>query len=229
MADGMAPGAAGLAAAPPARPPRRRWTRVAFLRALRRVHVWLGLWGALLGMGFGATGILLNHRAVLRLPVAQTARSAMQLPLPDPRPETPDAFAAWARAALGMARPAEQTTVERAHDVAWGEAVVRQPERWQARFEAARRSVQVEWFRGNAAATVRRADADLLASLTRLHKGQGAGVGWVLLADSVAGSIVLLAASGLLLWTRLEARRCVGLLGGLASLGLAALAAWPSF
>ena len=214
MADVWAPQGAPLEAVPPAR--RRGWTRLAALRFVRRIHMWLGLWGALLGMGFGATGILLNHRAVLPLPVAKTARSTMQLPLPEAAPATPDAFAAWVGTALGIARPPVQTTVERAHDVVWGDATVRQPERWQARFEAARQSVQVEWYRGNAAASVQRSDADLLAALTRLHKGQGATVGWVLLIDSIAGSIVLHAVSGLLLWTRLEVRRSAGLLVGLA-------------
>ena len=68
-----------------------------------------------------------------------------------------------------------------------------------------------------------------LAALTRLHKGQGAGVGWILLVDAVAGSIVLLAMSGLLLWSRLEGRRLVMLGGALAPLALAALLAWPFF
>src|SRR5690349_20141788 len=31
------------------------------LKWLKRVHAWLGLWGAVLGLLFGVTGILLNH------------------------------------------------------------------------------------------------------------------------------------------------------------------------
>ena len=65
-------------------------------------HVRLGLWSALLGLCSGATGILLNHRATLRLrlPLAETTRSTVQLVLPADRPETGDAFATWACDAL---------------------------------------------------------------------------------------------------------------------------------
>jgi hypothetical protein len=41
-----------------------------------------GLWGAALGLLFGATGILLNHRAVLKIPVEKTVQTTVQLQLP---------------------------------------------------------------------------------------------------------------------------------------------------
>ena len=62
--------------------------RLTFVRWVRRTHGWFGLWGALLGLIFGASGVWLNHRAVLKLQPAQTTLNA-QLALPDPRPETP--------------------------------------------------------------------------------------------------------------------------------------------
>lgn len=49
--------------------PRRR-RRAGFIVWLRRAHGWIGLWGATLGLLFGSTGILLNHRALLRIPAA---------------------------------------------------------------------------------------------------------------------------------------------------------------
>ncbi|MFD2270727.1 hypothetical protein ACFS07_05380 [Undibacterium arcticum] len=50
-------------------PKRSRSKRAVFLGWLRKTHLYIGLWGALLGLLFGATGILLNHRSVLKIPI----------------------------------------------------------------------------------------------------------------------------------------------------------------
>lgn len=206
---------------------RSRARRAFFLRWLRRVHTWLGLWGAVLGLCFGATGILLNHRATLRLPLVETTRSTFRLALPAERPETIDAFAAWAQHSLSLSRPATDTTAEAAQNELWGESAIQQPERWQVRFNAPRYLIQVEYWRGNSFASVLRYDANAFATLTRLHKAEGAGIAWILLADSVAGSIILLAVSGLLLWSRLRGDRLAILLT-FASAALTLVVGWQS-
>ncbi|WP_027572133.1 PepSY-associated TM helix domain-containing protein [Bradyrhizobium sp. WSM1743] len=206
---------------------RSRARRAFFLRWLRRVHVWLGLWGAVLGLCFGATGILLNHRATLKLPLAETTRSNFQLALPAERPETIEAFAAWAQYSLSLSRPATGTTIEAAQNVLWGDSAIRQPERWQVRFNAPRYLIQVEYWRGNSFASVLRYDANVFATLTRLHKSEGVGVAWILLADSIAGSIILLAVSGLLMWSQLRGGRLAILLV-VASAALTLVIGWQS-
>ena len=62
---------------------RKRSRNAIFLIWLRRVHLYVGLWGAALGLMFGATGIVLNHRAVLKLPIDQVVQRSAQLPVPD--------------------------------------------------------------------------------------------------------------------------------------------------
>ena len=42
---------------------KQRSRRATFVKWLRKVHGWVGLWGAVLGLLFGTTGFLLNHRA----------------------------------------------------------------------------------------------------------------------------------------------------------------------
>ena len=64
-----------------------RWNRINAIRWLRKAHGWIGLWGATLGLLFGTSGILLNHRAVMKIPAAQVQESTVQLPLPQPAPE----------------------------------------------------------------------------------------------------------------------------------------------
>ena len=42
------------------------------------------------------------------------------------------------------------------------------------------------------------------------YRGTGMGVGWILLVDTLAGSIIVLSITGVLLWTQLNRRRLVG-------------------
>ena len=52
--------------------------------------------------------------------------------------------------------------------------------------------------------------------MNNLHKGVGLSVGWVLLIDTLAGSLILFSLTGVLLSTELNKRRVVGvvLIGG---------------
>ncbi|MEA3090390.1 MAG: uncharacterized protein QOJ04_1732, partial [Caballeronia sp.] len=49
-------------------------------------------------------------------------------------------------------------------------------------------------------------------------KGVGLSVGWVLLIDTLAGSIILLSLTGVLLWTELNKRKTVGAVIVMASI-----------
>ena len=91
--------------------------RMAFVRWLRNTHGWFGLWGAVLGLMMGFSGIWLNHRNVLKLPQAQE-RNRAQLALPDPVPDTPEAMAAWLQDALRMKAPPNNTRIEPSRTVA---------------------------------------------------------------------------------------------------------------
>lgn len=67
---------------------------------------------------------------------------------------------------------------------------------------------------------VERRDQGLIDTLEDLYCSEGARVGWILLADSMEGSLVLLSLTGVVLWTELNRRRTIG-----ATIFLAALAA----
>ena len=69
-------------------------SRGGVLRWLRKTHGWIGLWGAVLGLLFGSTGFLLNHRAVMKVSAAEYEKSEIELALPQPNP------------AVGFAQPA---------------------------------------------------------------------------------------------------------------------------
>lgn len=57
----------------------------------------------------------------------------------------------------------------------------------------------------------------------------GMGVAWILLADTIAGSFIILSLTGILLWTRLHGPRLLAAGIGLGSLTLAIFFIWRAF
>ncbi len=191
-------------------------TRTDVVVWLRKTHGWIGLWGATLGLLFGFSGIWLNHRAVLPLKPA-TQREDKQLKLDDPRPPDAHGLAVWLQYAQpGLGSPTN-VRIEKAKPVPWAEpsasgvAVAMQPEHWTITFNAPKAQVQAEYWVGNASVSVRRTDSGLVATLTNLHKGVGMPVAWILLVDTLAGSLILLSLSGVSLWLLTRRKRAVGL------------------
>ena len=206
-----------------AKPKLGRTRRGTFLLWLRNTHGYIGLWGAGLGLLFGATGFLLNHKHVMKLPVAKMEQSQAELALPMPHPADADALARWLQSTLAIKQAPFKITSEPAKTVTWGGVDVKQPALWKVDFHNPQHSITTEYWVGNQFVSVKRTESDSLDFITRLHKGLGMGVGWVLLADSLAGALILLSITGVLLWTRMRGSRLVmvGLCG--TSLGLAVL------
>lgn len=199
-------------------PPPAPTRRALAVKWLRKMHGWIGLWGAVLGLLFGSTGILLNHRAILQIPAAQSQESTVQIPLPDPAPADPQALAAWLKRSLKLRPDPARVKAEPARAVAWGDRAVVQPARWSASFTSPSGGVQAEYWVGNSYVSLKRIENNFFATLTNLHKGVGMSVGWILLVDTLAGSIILLSLSGVVLWTLTNRRRTVGI--AIASLSL---------
>lgn len=200
---------------------QQRSRRATFIKWLRKVHGWIGLWGAALGLLFGTTGFLLNHRGgPLRVSTGEPQVSVLQVPLPQPAPQTPRELGQWLRHELNLAGKPGRVQQEPARPVAWGERSIVQPEHWQLNFASPRENTSAEYWVGNGYVTVKRSENTCLAMLTNLHKGVGLSVGWVLLIDTLAGSIILLSLTGVLLWTELNKRKTVGavlVLGSIAA------------
>ena len=205
------------------------WSRGAFLKWLRRIHAWLGLWGATLGILFGVTGILLNHRGTLKINAAKTEQTKRELPVSDQKFENVETFAAWLQVELELEKKWSRARSQESREISWGGKSVTQPERWSVSFSNPKRSYSAEYWVGNAYTSVRQFDRNIFAFLNWLHMASGMGVAWILLADTVAGSLIILALSGILLWTRLHGPRLLaaGLVFG--SLTLAIIFVWQTF
>lgn len=207
--------------------PRRRGRRAVFLTWVRKIHLYVGLWGAILGLLFGATGILLNHRAILKIPVEKSIQKTVQLALPEQRPGTPEELAAWLQGELKFT-PEQVVQVKKqpAKTVVWDDREVLQPERWSVSLQTPQRSVSAEYFAGNRFVKLDHTDATPIGTLIRLHMSVGVNAFWVLLADTIAGSLMLLSITGLLLWTQLRAMHTVAVTTSLGALLAATWLMW---
>jgi hypothetical protein len=209
-------------------------TRLAVVLWLRRTHGWFGLWGATFGLLVGFSGVWLNHRAVLKLPFVQAMQNT-QIALPDPAPADAEALALWLRISLQLDAPATSVRVEKARPVSWTERdtgnaaapapPLMQPERWIVSFGGPHSTWQAEAWAGNQSVSIRRVDNGLIGTLTNLHKGIGMPVAWILLVDTLAGSLVFLSLSGVLLWWQTRrAHRREGLIFAISALAIFGLA-----
>jgi hypothetical protein len=209
-------------AAATALPSNRVNRRLAFVRWVRRTHGWFGLWGALLGLMAGTSGIWLNHRSVMKLELPDQHQSSAQLALPEPRPETANAMAVWLQGVLKADRPANNIRVERSRPVPWAERgggeksgegrPAMQPERWTFAFGGPNKVMQVEYWVGNRSASVRTTQNGFIATLTNLHKGTTMPAPWILLIDTLAGAMIFLSISGVILWWETHRRRVAGMM-----------------
>jgi hypothetical protein len=169
-----------------------------------------------LGLLFGFSGIWLNHRNVLKLPQAQE-RTRAQLALPEPVPETPEAMGRWLQESLRMSGPPNSSRIEPAKPVAWADKsdknapALTQPAHWVFNFGGPNEIVQAEYWQGNRSVGVTTTHNGFVATLTNMHKGGGMPLPWILLVDTLAGSLIFLSISGVVLWMLTHRRRRVGL------------------
>ena len=81
--------------------------------------------------------------------------------------------------------------------------------------------LQAAMCQNGRAGSVKRQEVNLFGFLMRMHKVVGMNTGWILLADTLAGAMMLLSITGVLLWTRMRGSRLTLAGLGLTSIGLA--------
>jgi hypothetical protein len=207
---------------------QRHPRKAAFLRFLRKTHAWVGLSGAALGLLFGITGFLLNHRGVMKVESGQVVERRVTVELPE-IPASPEALArALAeRFHLPMARVKWLTKAGRPGRL--DGAAVRTADQWTVAFLGHAHFAQATYLPGNHTVEFEQKDANLVQTMKRLHKGDGGQVGWILLTDAFAGGLVFLTLSGILLWSRLAGPKLLAaglFIGGLSAAILVASRAW---
>jgi uncharacterized protein len=153
---------------------------------------------------------------VLKIPAAKTQETTIQVALPSQPPQSAKEMGVWLQKEMAWETPASRVKEEPSKAVAWGDQSnqsiqsIQQPARWTMNFVSPKASLAVDYWVGNNYVAVKRSEGNLFAVLNNFHKGTGMSVGWILLVDTLAGSIILLSITGVILWTQLNRRRVIG-------------------
>ncbi len=187
----------------------QKLTRGRVLHWLRTTHMWVGLWGATIGLMFGISGFLLNHRAVLKIPVERAEVTKADVTPPAEFADA-EAMATWLAKYSGLEGARSNIRQEKGSKVQWRGQTVQQPERWSVNLATPQVSVSAKHIPGSNTVEVETQNATALGLLMRMHTGTGASVPWILLVDTIAGALIVLTLSGVLLWSKLRAPRLAG-------------------
>jgi len=193
----------------PTRTAASTWTRGRVLSWLRVAHTWIGLWGAALGFMFGVTGFLMNHRAVLKIPVEKAETTRMQVGIPASFNE-PGELTLWLRGRFALPDARAAIRIQPAAQIRFLGREFTQPAVWSVSLGTPRFSVSARHLPGSGFVELETQDATAWGVLMRLHTGSGASTAWILIVDTIAGALMLLTLSGVLLWTRLRLPRLAG-------------------
>lgn len=206
----------------------RRWQRVVFLRWLKRIHAWTGFWGALIFLLLGTSGVLLNHRSVMKIDTGKPVEvSSIVLPVSPVLITDEKALARWAKQELGLkseGRPPRKEGGpgggEEKQRFLGKDRAVAKP--WAQAFGGPNGTVTVEYVPGSTSVAVKQEAQNVYGLIKNMHKGVGAGIPWVLFIDSIGGALIAMSLTGFLLWSRMHGTRLAA--GGIVivSLGLAA-------
>lgn len=204
----------------PARAVAPQRVRLGGVRLIRQIHLWIGAWGAIAAILFGATGFMQNHRAILKLPQGDsTEATKLEIEVPEAPRASPEALRDWLRDEQHVPIDSARTQPGAAAEL--NGQRIRQPGRWLFSGGNAREAWTAEYTPGNVTVQVRNSIQSPLAVMSRLHKGVGSGIAWILLTDSFALAMVALGISGLLLWARgRSARQIVFSVVGVAVIAL---------
>ncbi len=207
-----------------------------FLVWLRRGHGWLGIWGAVAGILFGVTTITMVHGEVFR--TSESVQNIVQLPVAGAAIGGVDDLGAFVKTELDLTTnwgaPRNQggaggtagmgTTGGQMAGMAAGgrsgaaEARRSNPPVYVTQFTSPGRTVDVRYVAGNEYIEITRTERGFLDTLNRLHRGNGAQLGWTLLGDAFSCALIVLALTGVLLWSRMDGSRLLAI--GLGGAGL---------
>ncbi len=202
---------------------------------LRRTHAWTGIYGAVFFFLLGLTGFYLNHRtSTLHIDGGVTREVAAITVAVDPEQITDsDGLTAWMRDRLNAT--GKVSTGRRGPpggQVQFRGGDYDQPETLTVNMRGPNATLTASYTVGANMINLKQSSPSLLKGLIDLHKVIGVGAVFILLMDTMAGAMMFMSVSGVLLWTRLHRppASAVGLMGGVVVLTAVALSGhWISW
>lgn len=169
-----------------------------FMVWLKRLHGWIGMWGAIVGLIIGITGITLNHRGAIGAGSANVV-DRFQLEVPAAGFADSSQLSSFVSQSLGI----DSAPLPAAGAAGMGRGVV-DPNTLGTRFQSTRERYDVVWVPGNRYASVTHTTSGTISTLNSLHLGNRGGIVWVLVLDAFAGSLIFTALTGILLWSKMD-------------------------
>jgi hypothetical protein len=179
---------------------------------LRRTHAWTGWFGAMFFFFLGLSAVYLNHRAVMAIPQGSPREvAALDVAVAPGAIGSEAELVAWMQSefaidnepARGRGAPASRPGGPVTFN---GETVV-QPAEWAVSFRGPNATVTGSYIEGANTVHVSRTDAGFIRMIIDLHKVVGVNAAFILLMDAMAGAMMFMSVTGILLWTRLHGPR----------------------
>ena len=177
------------------------WQTPTFLKWLRRTHAWLGLGGAVAGVLFSITTLFMEYDD-FGLNDEAIPSEVMEFEVPESALASWDGFRAYAREQVGARRSGAYPRNFTPSD---------DPINYQVRFNSPGDAIDVRYQEGDEVAQATRTNRSFIDTLNRLHRAEGGPLGWRILSDAYTGALVVLALTGVLMWSRLHGRRLLGI------------------
>ena len=172
---------------------------------VRRLHAWAGFFTLTLMLLYGLTGLWLQHRAVLPIPGPHTEKSSEEIVLDAPL-TSPEALQALLRQHYPDGFDEGRSMITPAQTLPTPTGSLTLPARWEMRSVTLTQSVAASYVEGTLLVRTELQQANFAASLNRLHRGMGTGLGWQLFGDLAALALLLLALTSLFMWTKLHGK-----------------------
>jgi hypothetical protein len=193
---------------------------------LRRTHAWTGYFGAIFFFFLGLSAVYLNHRAVMAIPQGSPREVASLDVIVEPGAISSEAaLVAWMQAQYAIDNPPTQARGRPGGQVSFNGQTTEQPAQWTATFRGPNATITGTHQAGSNLVHVTRTDAGFVRMIIDLHKVVGVNAAFILLMDAMAGAMMFMSLSGILLWTRLHGPRlaAVGILGVVLAAAAAAI------
>ncbi|GAB5992568.1 PepSY-associated TM helix domain-containing protein [Aeromonas enteropelogenes] len=172
---------------------------------MRRLHAWAGFFTLTLMLIYGLTGLWLQHRAVLPIPGPHTEKSSEEIALDAPL-TSPEALQSLLRQRYPDGFDEGHAMITPAQTLPTPTGSLTLPARWEMRAVTLTQSVAASYVEGTLLVRTELQQANFAASLNRLHRGMGTGLGWQLFGDLAALALLLLALTSLFMWTKLHGK-----------------------
>jgi len=195
---------------------------------LRKIHGWLGIWGAIACVIFGVSTIALLHPELF--PASEAIETLSTLPAPQSGIASNEELGDFVAAEMSFISTPAYGEVRRrgggmgaaapAMGGAMGGGRVQNKPTYMATFSAVGKNVVATYIPGNTSIELVTTERGLLRTMNFLHLGRGADQGWTILGDVFSGSLILIVFTGFFLWNVFAGSRLLGVTVFSLGLGL---------